>query len=165
MFREISLKLTINIYEFILRCEFSIKCAIMVCINVYMTYICWESCILHVKGLGPLVSLSKWLIKIICNKSWEFPGSREISKKIPDFRDCLLEPGLETLIMCRLVVEWVVPLKLCCFCIVRFWRCLLWQPTSHGTHISELGGWEGDEVGGGCVSGIWTVSTHVVLVS
>ena len=48
--------------------------------------------------LGPLLSLSKLLIKIIFNKSREFPGYREISKKIPDFRDCHLGPGLETLI-------------------------------------------------------------------
>ena len=42
--------------------------------------------------------MSKWLIEIIYNKSREFPGSQEISKKIPDFRDCHLGPGLEALI-------------------------------------------------------------------
>ena len=48
---------------------------------VYMTYICWELYILHIKGLSPLVSLAKGKICIFLN-----PGnSLEIWKKNPGF--------------------------------------------------------------------------------
>ena len=42
-------------------------------------------------------SLAKSMVEIIFKKSREFPGSREIKKKISDFRDWHLGPGLESL--------------------------------------------------------------------
>ena len=62
--------------------------------ELYMLGVAYFTCI----GIrGPSVP-AKWLIIIILNKSRELLGSREISKKIPDFRDCHLGPGLEALV-------------------------------------------------------------------
>ena len=48
-------------------------------------------------GIRTPVSLSDRSMKIIFNKSWDFPRSRKFTKKIPDFWDCNLGPGLEAL--------------------------------------------------------------------
>ena len=74
------------IYIYVSTHSFFVVNTILVCIYVYMSYNCWESCISHASGLGSLVSQAKRIIQI---QFFYIAGNFE---NIPDFRG----PGLKT---------------------------------------------------------------------